>query len=155
MTPRTSAATPAADASARFQPLLLALFFGSGCAALIYEIVWFEMLGLIVGSSAISMGVILATFMGGMCIGSLYLSRFVSRQQHPLRVYAMLEAGIGVCGLLVLWLLPHVGGLYTSIGGPGFVGLLWRGVFCALALLPPTIMMGATLPAVARWVETT
>jgi spermidine synthase len=155
MTSRSGAVAAPAPVPDRFHPLLLLLFFGSGCAALIYEIVWFEMLGLIVGSSAISMGVILATFMGGMCIGSLYLSRYVTRQHHPLRVYAMLEAGIGVCGLLVLLLLPHVGGLYTALGGPGFVGLLWRGVFCAICLLPPTLLMGATLPAVARWVETT
>src|SRR5256885_7579024 len=146
MTPRTSAASPGADASARFQPLLLALFFGSGCAALIYEIVWFEMLGLIVGSSAISMGVILATFMGGMCIGSLYLSRFVSRQQHPLRVYAMLEAGIGVCGLLVLWLLPHVGGLYTAIGGPRVGGLFLGGGSFSRGRRPPPPLMGAPPP---------
>ena len=78
---------------------------------------------------------------------------FASR--HPLAVYAALEAGIGVFGLLVLWLLPHVGGLYTSIGGPGMLGIAIRAVFCAVFLLPPTIMMGATLPAISRWVETT
>ncbi|MEE2899284.1 MAG: fused MFS/spermidine synthase [Gemmatimonadota bacterium] len=139
----------------RHLPWLVVLFVGSGCAALIYEIVWFQLLSLIVGSSAISLGVLLATFMGGMCIGSLGLPRVISIREHPLRVYALLEAGIGVFGLLVLWLLPHVGGLYTSIGGPGMLGLMIRGFFCALFLLPPTIMMGATLPAISRWVETT
>ena len=54
--------------SDRYLPLLVILFIGSGCAALIYEIVWFQMLSLIVGSSAISLGVLLGTFMGGMCI---------------------------------------------------------------------------------------
>jgi spermidine synthase len=122
---------------------------------LIYEIVWFQLLSLIVGSSAISLGVLLATFMGGMCIGSVGLSRYVSAARHPLLVYAVLEAGIGLFGLLVLWLLPYVGGLYTSIGGPGMLGIVVRALFCALFLLPPTIMMGATLPAISRWVETT
>jgi spermidine synthase len=139
----------------RWQPLLVLLFIGSGCAALVYEIVWFQMLSLIVGSSAISLGVLLATFMGGMCIGSVGLSRFVSAEHHPLKVYAYLELGIGGFGLLALWLLPHVGGLYTAIGGPGMSGIAIRAVFCAVFLLPPTIMMGATLPAIARWVETT
>jgi spermidine synthase len=139
----------------RFLPLLVLLFIGSGCAALIYEIVWFQLLSLIVGSSAISLGVLLATFMGGMCIGSISLSRVVSASRHPLRVYALLELGIGVFGLLVLWLLPWVGGLYTSLGGPGMVGIAVRAVFCAVFLLPPTVMMGATLPAIARWVEAT
>ena len=74
-------------------PVLLLLFVGSGCAALIYEIVWFQMLELFVGSSSVSIGVLLGTFMGGMCLGSLFLPRFVSPEQHPLRVYAVLEAG--------------------------------------------------------------
>jgi spermidine synthase len=136
-------------------PLLLVLFVGSGCAALIYEVVWLQLLTLIVGSSAVSMGVVLATFMGGMCLGSLYLSRVVSRRAHPLRVYALLEAGIGVFGLLILFGLPYAGGLYIAIGGPGPIGLLVRAIFCAICLLPPTMMMGATLPAASRWVQST
>src|SRR5881409_3101876 len=90
----------------RFLPLLLLLFIGSGCAALIYEIVWFQLIQLVIGSSAVSLGVLLGTFMGGMCLGSLLLPRFVSPQQHPLKVYAMLEGGIGVLGLLVLVVVP-------------------------------------------------
>ncbi len=56
-------------------PFLLCLFVGSGCSALIYEIVWFQMLELMIGSTTISLGVLLATFMGGLCLGSLALSR--------------------------------------------------------------------------------
>ena len=84
----------AAPVENRHLPVLVLLFIGSGCAALIYEIVWFQLLSLIIGSSAVSLGVLLGTFMGGMCIGSLFLSKYISRQQHPLRVYAMLEAAI-------------------------------------------------------------
>ena len=69
-------------------PLLLLLFIGSGCAALIYEIVWFQLLQLVIGSSAVSLGVLLGTFMGGMCLGSLLLPRLMSARHHPLRVYA-------------------------------------------------------------------
>ena len=134
---------------------MLLLFMGSGCAALIYEIVWYQSLELIVGSNAVSMGVVLGTFMGGMCAGSLLLPRYVTPDQHPLRVYAMLEAGIAICGLVILVVLPYAGGLYTSFGGSGVSGLLVRGLFCALCLLPPTLLMGATLPAVARWVQAT
>jgi spermidine synthase len=139
----------------RFLPLMLLLFVGSGCAALIYEVVWYQSLELIVGSNAISIGVVLGTFMGGMCVGSLLLPRFVKPDEHPLRVYAKIEAGIAACGLVILLVLPYAGGLYTSIGGAGFVGLLVRGLFCAICLALPTILMGATLPAVARWVEAT
>ena len=131
-----------------FLPLLVLLFIGSGCAALIYEVVWLQMLSLIVGSSAISIGVVLGTFMGGMCAGSLLLSRYVSRKEHPLRVYAMLELGIGIAGILLVFLLPLIGKLQIEIGMGGYPGLLLSGLFCAIVLLPPTLMMGATLPAI-------
>ena len=142
--------------SRRFMPALLLLFVGSGCAALIYEIVWFQLLQLVIGSSAISLGVLLGTFMGGMCLGSLLLPRLVGADQHPLRVYAYLELGIGALGLLILF--GHAGALgsaYTSLGTTGVVGLLLRGVAAAICLLPPTLLMGATLPAIARWVKST
>jgi hypothetical protein len=139
----------------RLFPLVLLLFVGSGCAALIYEIVWFQMLQLVLGSSAFSIGVLLGTFMGGMCIGSLALARYVPRSRHPLRVYALLEAAIAACGLLMLLAMPLVQSVYTSVVGLGVPGLVLRALFAGICLLPPTVMMGATLPAVARWVETT
>jgi len=139
----------------RFLPLLLLLFVGSGCAALIYEIVWFQLIQLVIGSSAVSLGVLLSTFMGGMCLGSLLLPRFVSPNQHPLRIYALLEGGIGILGLIVLVTVPLVGGVYTATAMHGLAGIILRGLVCAICLLPPTLLMGATLPAIARWVETT
>lgn len=146
---------PVSTTNERYLPLMLILFVGSGCAALIYEIVWYQSLSLIVGSNAISLGVVLGTFMGGMCVGSLLLPKIVNPDEHPLRVYAKIEAGIAVSGLLILFVLPYAGGLYTSFGGSGFSGLLLRGLFCAICLAFPTILMGATLPAVARWVQAT
>jgi spermidine synthase len=142
-------------APARVLPWLPVLFIGSGCAALIYEIVWFQLVELVIGSSAVSLGVLLGTFMGGMCLGSLLLPRFISPREHPLRVYAFLEAGIGLLGLLILFGLPVLGNLYASVSAGGFLGICLRGLFCAICLLVPTMFMGATLPAVARWVEAT
>ena len=77
-----------------YLPILLILFAGSGCAALIYEIVWFQLLQLAIGSSAVSLGALLGTFMGGMCLGSILLPKKISALHHPLRVYAYLELGI-------------------------------------------------------------
>lgn len=142
----------------RFLPFLLLLFVGSGCAALIYEVVWFQLLQLVIGSSAVSLAVLLGVYMGGMCLGSLLLPRLVSRRHHPLKLYALIEAGIGVCGLLVLYGAPRLDGvyaaLYSAIAFGGFAGILLRGAICALCLLLPTMLMGASLPAMARWVET-
>src|SRR5258705_4566449 len=139
----------------RVLPALLLLFVGSGCAALIYEIVWFQLLQLVIGSSAVSMGVLLGTFMGGMCLGSLFLARVISPREHPLKVYAYLELGIAVCGILLLFGMPLLGGLYFHWGGGGVTGILLRGVAASICLLPPTLAMGATLPAMSRWVEST
>src|SRR3954465_4348954 len=142
-------------ASPRFLPILLLLFFGSGCAALIYEIVWFQLLQLVIGSSAISLAVLLGTFMGGMCLGSLLLPKYVRAEEHPLKVYAFLELGIAACGLFVLFGAPLIGGWYDALGLQGMPGIFGRGIVAAICLLPPTLMMGATLPAMSRWVETT
>ena len=139
----------------RFLPFLLVLFVGSGLSALIYEVVWFQLLELVVGSSAISLGVLLATFMGGMCIGSVALPRFASRTQHPLRTYALLEAGIAIIGVLELFAIPLVGKLYSPAVGHGLTAILLRAVVAGICLLPPTVLMGATLPAIARWIEST
>jgi spermidine synthase len=97
-----------ATATRQFLLLLLLLFTGSGCAALIYEIVWCQLLQLVIGSSAISLGVLLGTFMGGMCLGSLALPRFVSARFHPLRVYALLELCLGIFGVALLFGMPTV-----------------------------------------------
>src|SRR4051812_33084162 len=139
----------------RFLPALFLLFIGSGCAALIYEIVWLQLLQLVIGLTSISLGILLGTFMGGMCLGSLLLPRFVSPCRHPLRVYAMLEVGIALLGGGTLFLIPELSRVYTHLGGSGLPGMLIRGAIAAFCLVPPTILMGATLPAVARWIETT
>jgi spermidine synthase len=133
---------------------MLLLSFGSGVAALIYEVVWFQLLELVIGSTTVSLGMLLATFMGGMCLGSLMLPRLASAQRHPLRVYALIELGIGALGILVLHLVPLAGGAYTAWSGYGMKGFLLRGAVAAACLLPPTLLMGATLPALARQIDT-
>jgi len=146
---------PLAAASRRYLPALLLLFAASGCSALIYEIVWYQLLQLVIGSTAISLGVLLATFMGGLCIGSLLLPRFVLQDaRHPLRMVAMVELGIALFAILVLFGMPLVSGIYVAAVGFGLPSILLRAVICSVCLLPPTILMGASLPTAARWLET-
>ena len=143
-------------AARRYLPVLLVLFAASGCSALIYEIVWYQLLQLVIGSTAVSLGVLLATFMGGLCIGSLALPRVTrARGMHPLRVYAFLELGIGACGILALFVIPLLDSVYVAAVGHGMPAILFRALICAICLMPPTILMGASLPAAARWVEST
>src|ERR1044071_7433650 len=142
------------SSSRPYLPILLLLFAGSGCAALIYEIVWFQLLQLAIGSSAVSLGALLGTFMGGMCLGSILLPKKISTRHHPLRVYAYLELGIGALGLLVLWAIPVLDRVYAAVASIGLQGVFLRAVVAAICLLPPTLLMGASLPAIARWIET-
>ena len=153
LTQQTQLSPALGGGARRHLPLLILLFAGSGCAALIYEIVWYQLLQLVIGSSAVSLGVLLATFMGGLCLGSIMLPRLKLGEQHPLRVYGKIELGIAVCGILVLFLMPLVDSVYTSAVGHGLPAILLRALVAALCLVPPTFLMGASLPAASRWIK--
>jgi spermidine synthase len=146
---------PAGTAESRRFPVLLLLLAGSGCSALIYEIVWYHMLQLNIGSTAVSLGVLLAAYMGGLCIGSAGFSRVRRLSGHPLRTYALLECGIALLAILVLAIMPLVGRAYAVGAEHGLPSMLLRSLLAAICLLPPTILMGASLPAVSRWLEAT
>lgn len=153
---QSPADAPALERSTRDLIPWLLLFAGSGCAALIYEIVWFQLLQLVIGSSAVSLGLLLAAYMGGLCLGSVAFAKLVATRHHPMRVYALLEIGIAAFGIIALFGVPVVSRIYVAGAGlTGLGGLILRGAVAAVCLLPPTVLMGASLPAIARWVETT
>jgi spermidine synthase len=133
--------------------LLLILFAGSGCSALIYEIVWYQALQLAIGSTSVSLGVLLATFMGGLCIGSTFFPRMRILEGHPLRTYAFIELSIAALAILVQFSMPVINRVYFAGAESGLPGMLLRGVVAAVCMLPPTILMGASLPAIVRWLE--
>jgi spermidine synthase len=151
----SSTQSPANPPATLLLPLVLLLFAASGCAALIYEVVWYQMLQLAIGASAVSLGILLATFMGGLCLGSWFLPKMTGPATHPLRVYALIELGIGLCGLLVLWGLPLIDDVYFASVHGGLAGMLTRGALCAVCLLAPTFLMGASLPAISRFISAT
>ncbi len=133
------------------QAVVFALFGASGWAALTYQIVWLEQLSLAIGSSALSLGVLLATFMGGLGLGRLLASRFAART--PLRSYAQLELLIGVLGIAALATIPLLGGAYAALSGGGAATLGLRLAVASVSLLPATMLMGATLPVIAPWLS--
>lgn len=131
----------------------------SGAAALLYEIVWFQMMELVIGSTAVSAGILLAAYMGGLGGGSLaflrFGRRFAGRAANPLRLYGLIELTIGALGVAVLFVMPLAGSLYTSSPdtfgtGGGVRSILLRGAVAAVCLLPPTLLMGAALPALGN-----
>jgi spermidine synthase len=150
LTPAIS--TPPTTSGKGYLPVLLVLFAASGCAALIYEVVWYQLLQLAIGSTSVSLGILLATFMGGLCIGSMWLPR-VRPTGHPLRLYAKLEIGLAACAVLVQFAIPALSRVYMSGAEHGLPSMLLRGLLAAVCMLPPTILMGASLPAIVRWIR--
>jgi spermidine synthase len=131
----------------------LALVF-SGLTALVYEIIWTRLLGFAFGTTTEAIGTVLAVFFGGMAIGNWLAARLIGRVSRPLRVYALLELGIGAFALASLPLLRRLDALYALVGvdhGIAAIAMI-RFLAAAVVLLPPTIAMGATLPVVARGV---
>src|SRR5215472_5834898 len=103
----------------RVDAVLALLFAASGCAALIYEVVWFHLLRLVIGASSLSIAIVLAGFMGGMFLGSLLVWRIGPARWHPLRVYAVAEIGIGIIGLLMPIVVPLARSIYVGLFGYG------------------------------------
>lgn len=130
--------------------LHVALFF-SGAAGLVYESSWTRLLHRVFGVSDLAVATVLATFFLGLGIGNAVAARFVSRVSMPGRAYAILEVGVGVYALISLAIVPGLGAAYGAVGpDASFATLtLVRFALASLALLPPTILMGATLPVVA------
>ena len=136
--------------------LVLALFFASGFAALVYEVVWLRLLTQVVGSTVYAVSAVLAAFMGGMALGAALFGRWVDKRRDAIRVYAALELGVVVCVLAVPYALrfvvgPMYGVLFRALG-PGHAALLpTRFIMSVLVLLVPTALMGGTLPVMARF----
>ena len=138
-----------------FHIVVIGLVAGSGCAALIYEIVWFQMLELVLGSSSVSLGILLGTFMGGLCLGSLLLPYIVSTRHNPLWIYAVIETVIGCIGIALMLGMGWIANVYAQTAAQGLAGILQRGLYCAALLILPTMLMGAALPCLARLVRST
>jgi spermidine synthase len=138
--------------------LLLACFFLSGFAALLYQTAWTRELSFVFGTSALAVAAVLAAYMGGLALGAAASARYAMRLRRPVLAYGVLELAIAVCALLVPWGIRGVNAAYVGLlggggalpeGGPSAATLLQlAGAFAVL--LPPTAFMGATLPLLAR-----
>ncbi|HEY91353.1 MAG TPA: hypothetical protein G4O07_05915 [Dehalococcoidia bacterium] len=136
------------------QTAILVLFFFSGAAGLIYEVVWQRMLTLVFGSTTFATATILATFMGGLALGSFYFGRLADKHPKPLKLYAYLEAGIGVYAVLVPFLFSGLTSVYVSIHqslhtAPYIMDLI-KFILSFLILLVPSFLMGGTLPVISK-----
>ncbi len=135
----------------------LACFFLSGTTGLMYQVLWTRFMGGIIGNTHFSITIVVAVFMGGLAIGSYAGGRVADRASRPFRLYGWITVAAGIACLLVPFAAhigrPIFGFLYGYYEGRPEAPLLLtaRIVFCAALLLVPTTLMGATLPALARY----
>jgi spermidine synthase len=137
-------------------PVILTLFLFSGATSLVYEVIWLRQLILIFGSTQFATSTVLSTFMGGLALGAIVAGRWLgSSRIRPLKIYGLLEIGIGLYALAVPFLFASLTPIYRALWAAGasesFM-LLSLAKFAGIAcvLLPPTILMGASLPVLAR-----
>ena len=149
--PRVAAEAAAGTASI---VLISLLFFASGAAGLVYEVVWFKRFSHVWGSSALSAAAVLASFLLGLGLGAGLVGRFADRARSPLRVYGLCEIGIAVLALLV----PHgirlleraVAVVHPLSEDRPLLGALIRSLATFAVIGPPCILMGGTLPLLVR-----
>lgn len=125
-------------------------FLLSGATALVYQVIWVRMLGLIVGHSVFAVATVVATYMAGLGLGAHLAGRRAARLRHPLSAYGLMEVGIGAFALaspVALGLAERLAGL----AGSGPAAVLGTLAASAATLLLPTAAMGATLPLLTRW----
>ncbi len=147
-------ARPAAPPLARWARPVAAVFVLSGFAGLVYEVVFARALAATFGSTATASTAVLATYMGGLALGTWLGGRLGARTGRPLRLYALCEGGVALWCALSPLLLDGLSALYVAVAGgtdpshpvlPALQVLLGAGL-----LLPPTVLMGITLPVLVR-----
>ena len=136
------------------QKALLVLFFFSGVSSLVYQVVWARMLTVVFGTTLLATSTVLSAFMAGLALGSWVLGRYIDRCKHPLRIFAALEAGIGLFALFFPSISANLGNAYgglVGLQGNFYLFSLARFALCFALLLIPTALMGGTLPVVAKF----
>ena len=135
-------------------PVVCLLFFGSGFAALVYQVVWLRSLSLVFGVTVHAASTVLAGFMAGLAVGSAVAGRFRFDVRQSLAAFAAIELGVGATAIVAVPLVTWMTGSYAALGPslPESFTLLTivRFLMASAALIVPTSLMGATLPVLVR-----
>lgn len=142
-------------ANNRMRQLLIFCFFISGACGLVYEVAWLRTLGLIFGNTTFATSTVLAGYMAGLGLGALWWGKRIDTHGNPVKIYAKLEAGIGLYALATpfIWKLIDFStiGFYRFIAPSFPIALIFKFIIAFSALLLPTFLMGATLPVLSKY----
>jgi predicted membrane-bound spermidine synthase len=145
---------------ATFRAWLSICLLVSGAAALVYELAWLRLLALAVGNTAYATSCILSIFLGGLALGAYFGGKFADKKSElGLKAYGVLEICIGLSAPITSFFLSKtpeaVAAICTAMPGSTFMATALTILLSCLLLLPATMLMGATLPVVMRFVQTT
>ena len=134
---------------------IYSLFFLSGIAALIYQVVWVRSLSLIFGGSHLAVTTVLSVFMLGLALGSFFAGRRIVQQRNLLGLYGLIEIGIAFVASLIFLALQIYPSVYSWLAqfapeSPLYLTII-RVLFASLILIPATTLMGATLPILSAY----
>ena len=137
--------------------IIYLMFFLSGAAALIYQVVWVRSLTLIFGGSHLAVTAVLSIFMAGLAIGGYVIGKYVDTVKKPLRLYGLLELGIALFAVIFVGLMNLYPSIYIPLargrdGSPLYLAFI-RVLFSMIALIVPTTLMGGTLPVLSRFLS--
>jgi len=132
----------------KLKKLILIAFALSGMTALIYEIVWTRPLQLIFGSTIYAVSTILTTFFIGFALGAFIIRNYADRKENPLKIFGFLQLGIGLYGLIILWLFSILTPIYLSLDVVGLQFIQFFLLF--LVIIIPATLFGATWPVVNK-----
>jgi spermidine synthase len=138
--------------ASRSRSTLYALFFFSGAAALTYQVIWARQLAIIFGSTAQAAAIVIALFFTGIAAGSWFWGNRAAAR--PLATFGWLELGVALAALAHLGLVGLYQTVYPALyswsQGTDELDLIARMLIATLVLLPPSFLMGGTLPAMAE-----
>ena len=135
------------------------LFIISGATGLVYQILWFKYLSLFLGNTTYAQTVVLTAFMGGLALGSALWGRRADKLSRPLVLYGVLELSIGVYCLFYPWIISFVKDVFfqvvisLALPSDGLAVLVLKLLVSMITLLPPTILMGGTLPILVKTIS--
>ena len=134
--------TPASEPPLRGRSWILPLMLLSGVNSFVYEVLWTRLLGHILGGSITAFATMLASFLGGIAIGSAVASRFATSKTAALHAFIIVQCGIALASMAIYEMLP--------LAIPETAGLKGNAILAVFILLPATLFIGATFPLAVR-----
>lgn len=135
---------------------IMLIYFVSGACSLIDEVIWVRLLKLTLGNTVYASSIVVSTFMGGLALGAFIMGRYSDRISRRLRLYVLLETLVTISAVSLPFALRVADNLYVwfyrSYGPTKAQLLIVQVLISAAILLVPSLLMGSTLPLLARFV---